>query len=143
MIPLLCKLHNARADVIRVRVGDPPAFGDQLHRGFGLVALGDEDTRTHRRSAVTSIRAMDIHLAARPDRFERSLCPQDQLGDRNGKEGTIDRPQPEQSHRRLMRVGIRTAAEAHIDDEPYPQLAQAVIVACQRRRADEQFIGNV
>jgi hypothetical protein len=41
-----------------------------------------------------------------------------------------------------MWVRIGTTRKTHVDDELYPQLAQTVIIACQRSISDEKVVGD-
>lgn len=123
--------------MIGIWVGKGPALGDQPHRAFGVVTLGDQHTGAHRHTAVTSVRAMDVHLAARADRLERGACTDHQLVDGDGKKRAVDRPQPEQLDGRVMWVRKGTAGKAHVDDKTDAQFTQTIVIPCQRRNANE------
>ncbi len=142
-LPLLRKSQNPRPDVIDLRVGIRPALGNQLHRLLRSIPLCDQNAGSHRHAAVPPTRAVDIDLASCLDRFERRSCPGHQLGNRDGKEGAVDRPQPEQLDRLVMWVRKWPVHQAHVDEQPDTQLAQAVIVTCKGSGTDKKIVGDV
>jgi len=129
--------------VICKRVGDPAAFFDQFHRGLRFMTLRDEDARAHRHAAVTTIGTVSINLAAVTDRFERGSRTINQFMNGQGKEGTVNTTQPQQAKRWLMQIRLGTECEAHVDDEPHTQFAQAVVIFERGMVADEEIISDL
>ncbi len=141
-VPLFCKFQNPRFDVIRKRIGNRAALFDELHRGLRIKALRDEDARTHRHAAVTSVGAMSVDLAAVVDRCERGLRTLHEFLNRDREEGTIDGAQPQGVDGDFVRIEMRREREAHVDDEPHAEFAQLVVVMRGRHTANEEIIGN-
>ena len=141
-VPFFCKFQNPRFDVIRRRISNRAAGFDQFHRGLRIEALRDEDARTHRHAAVTSVGAMSVDLAAVADRFERSLRTLHEFLDRDREEGTIKGAQPQGADGFCVRIKMGREREAHVDDEPHTEFAQLVVVIHGRHTANEEIIGN-
>ena len=141
--PFTREQQNARMDIKRKRVGNRAAGDNQFHRGLWIISLRDEDTRAHRHAAMTPVGAMGVDPAAVTNRCEGGLRAEEQFRNRDREEGTIHTRQPQHFDRRLMRVGLGSKAETHIDDEPHAEFAQFVVIVHRGCSADEEIIGDL
>lgn len=107
-----------------------------------IVALRDEDAGAHRGSAVTTVVAVSVDLAAVADGGERGLRAEDQFRNRKREEGTINALQPQGFDGRVMRVGLGRGRETHVDDETHAEVAQGIVVARGGSCANEEVVGD-
>jgi len=142
-VPFFCKFQYAWTNVPSERVGDGATLGDELHGGVRIVSLCDEDAGAHGGTAVTSVGAMGIDLAAVTDRFDGSLRAVDEFGDRDREEWTVDGAQPEGRDGLMVGILFGRGGEAHVDDETHAKVAQTFVVVEGRCVADEEVIGDL
>jgi tetratricopeptide (TPR) repeat protein len=132
------KFQDTRTNIESKRIGNRAALGDQRHGRVRIVSLRDQNGRAHRHAAVTSARAMGVDFAPTADGLEGGSRAMDQLVDRDGEEGAVNRPQPEQVDGSRVRVGHGTMLEAHVDDQTHAQVAQARVIIHGGGGADEE-----
>ena len=142
-LPLPCKPQNPTADVEDPGIGNWPLLFNELHRGFGGMALRNQNRRTHGHTAMTPLGTVGIHFSPVADGFQRRLGTLMEFPDWNQDQRAVDRPQSEKIQRFRMQVGVRSAHKAHIDHQPHSQIPQEIVIRRGWRCADKQVAGDL